>query len=349
VDAVAVASDDATAGAATRPRRYACTLCEQRFYRNDTLRMHIRTVHERTFAFLCHICEKQFSHNANLQKHLRTHPQHLHTLAALRPCLRRSHAATATRDDALCRARIEVARLLHPDCSVKGCAAAPAKRGKQQQAYAPDTFACIRCSKKVHWACAGLDCGCTDKGIAMCQPCLAAEQMAPSACLQAATNAALLADHLAIDLGKTIVRVPGDGLCLVRSVAAVLGHPGPALPHLELLRDALLRVPDLIANGSVVLGDAPATDDAIKQCAHLANTTDSNLVRLMTRNWDSALFDVVVKAISCSVGRPLHIYSMLRGEPVLNIIQASNQPPGQPLTLMHTHSEIGRDHYDAVI
>ncbi len=146
------------------------------------------------------------------------------------------------------------------------------------------------------------------------------------------------------------MRVPGDGLCLVRSVAAVRGHPGPALPHLDLLRDALLCVPNLIASGSVVLGDAAATDEAIKQCAHLANTTDSNLVRLMTRNWDSALFDVVVKAVSCSVGRPLHLYSMLRGEPVLNIIQASDQAmPGQPLALMHTYSEIGRDHYDAVI
>jgi len=45
---------------------------------------------------------------------------------------------------------------------------------------------------------------------------------------------------------------------------------------------------------------------------------------------------------------------VLRGEPVLNsIIQAvpdgTIEPPGQPLTLMHTYSEMGRDHYDAVI
>ncbi len=161
----------------------------------------------------------------------------------------------------------------------------------------------------------------------------------------------MLADHVTLDLGKTIVRVPGDGLCLVRSVAAVLGHPGPALSHLDLLRASSLRVPNLINNSSVVLGDAAATDDAIKQCAHLAKTTDGNLARLMTRMWDSALFDVVVKAVSCSVGRPLHIYSMLRGEPVLRVVtQASDQAmPGQPLALMHTHSEIGRDHHDAVI
>jgi len=81
-----------------------------------------------------------------------------------------------------------------------------------------------------------------------------------SACLLAATNAALLADHLTLDLGKTIVR---EGLCLVRSVATVLGHPGPALSHFDLLRAALLCVPDLIANGNVVLGDVAATDDVI--------------------------------------------------------------------------------------
>jgi len=84
----------------------------------------------------------------------------------------------------------------------------------------------------------------------------------------------------------------------------------------------------------------------------MVNITDSNLVRLMTRNWDSALFEVVVKAISCSVGQPLHIYSLLRGEPVLRVVQAvpdGTEPLGQQPTLMHTHSEIGRDHYDAVL
>jgi hypothetical protein len=63
--------------------------------------------------------------------------------------------------------------------------------------------------------------------------------------------------------------------------------------------------------------------------------------------WHSALFDVVVKAISCSVGRSLHIYYsklVLRGEPVPRVvIQASDQAmPGQPLALMHALGDWAR-------
>lgn len=330
-------------------RRFLCAWpgCGKAFNRQANVRRHARAEHERTFAFTCDICEKPCREHHQLEQHRLTHPPALHALAALRPGLHRMHARLCAAEAELCRLRIESARAASPRCSASVCAVATAQRSNDAI-----SFSCIACNKRTHWGCAGLqpDSAGADFGDlcdhAICQPCLAKEARQPHACVEAATNAMQLQHHIKHDLRKTLIQVAGDGLCMVRSVAAVLERSiEPGLSHLDVLRAALHVVPSLVEDSTVALGENKVA--VLAECAKLLAAKDACLTRKMARAWDSLLLDVLPPALARSMDRPLHILQVVRGELIVHVVE--RQLPGAPIVMAKSWSEIGRDHYQAVV
>ena len=49
-----------------------CIICSKTFAREDALTRHIRVVHEKDPALICNICSKNFSKPPNLKRHIQT-------------------------------------------------------------------------------------------------------------------------------------------------------------------------------------------------------------------------------------------------------------------------------------
>ena len=51
-------------------RKFQCTLCDKRFFKEINLKAHISVTHEGLKRFLCTICGRHFTENGKLRKHL---------------------------------------------------------------------------------------------------------------------------------------------------------------------------------------------------------------------------------------------------------------------------------------
>ena len=51
-------------------RKFQCTLCDKRFFKEINLKTHISVTHEGLKRFLCTICGRHFTENGKLRKHL---------------------------------------------------------------------------------------------------------------------------------------------------------------------------------------------------------------------------------------------------------------------------------------
>lgn len=52
---------------------FRCSDCNAGFARNEHLKRHIKSVHEKERPFICSVCSKAFSRTDNLNQHLKTH------------------------------------------------------------------------------------------------------------------------------------------------------------------------------------------------------------------------------------------------------------------------------------
>jgi hypothetical protein len=282
-------------------------------------------VHERTYPFSCDVCEKGFQYEARLQEHLKRHPEQLH---ALRPCLRLHDEWVSDLHQQLMLMQQEKAKQVFPRCSAQGCAVS-------HKHAASSFFSCFKCKKPTHWMCAGhlAEAMVREPAIVLCPRCLDAQH--PLACILAVGHANLLIKYITHHLKQQVVYVPADGMCLLRSTAIASGN-GNEGEHIALLRNALQCVLDM------------ASDNGIRQmCQELIAASNSALVTKVRTYWDSPLFDVLPEALAKYLQRPLRIFFIMTGE--IRTVTAGATLKGQAISLMRTFSELGYDHYDAIV
>jgi hypothetical protein len=171
--------------------------------------------------------------------------------------------------------------------------------------------------------------------------------MGAGTCVRAKADADILVEYITKELRKTVVPIDGDGLCMLRGVAHVVA--GDAANFHGILRGALQQLPVLLADGNTLLDDAAAKIVLAKSAKMLGCSSDAALVKQVRANWDSHLGDMLPAALSRSIGRPLYIIELVRGEPKTTVVATHDLPEaGQPMILMHSWVGLGVDHYDVV-
>eukprot|EP00053_Salpingoeca_punica_P020578 m.211944 g.211944 ORF g.211944 m.211944 type:complete len:303 (+) comp19165_c0_seq1:506-1414(+) len=249
------------------------------------------------------------------------------------------------------------ARRLYPDCKESMCdiplrASRNSGGGADLAVADGSAFRCFTCGRGVHWECAGypkkhFDIG---LGIIVCPSCLEKSKppLPPHTCLAAYANARMLFDYVQNMLGRMLVHVPADGLCMMHSVLTVLTSEGADLGDLtplKLLRGALGMMPLLREKSEGV------TDDVLDDANLFASYSDVNLEKKARTIWSSDVFDYMPDLMSMYLRRPIVVYSC-----VDLVVNAA--PPARyegfinnekPLWLATTLTETGYGHYSAIV